>query len=81
MDDKSLEQLIQEKGLTAPRITPEHIESLIVDKTFTVLPSGKVMVCELMLKNGFSVRGESSVLASASAQIRLASSSLIIISE
>ena len=59
----NVEQLIQEKGLTAPRITPEHIESLIVDKTFTVLPSGKVMVCDLLLKNGFSVRGESSCVS------------------
>ncbi len=60
-----VEQLIQEKNLTAPRITPEHIDSLIVDETYTVLPSGKVMVCELILKNGFSVRGESSCVSKA----------------
>lgn len=58
-----VEQLIQEKGLNAPRITPDHIESLITDETYTVLPSGKVMVCELILKNGFSVRGESSCVS------------------
>src|SRR6185437_14893087 len=58
-----LEARIQELRLTAPRITPEHLDSLIVSETYTILPSGKVTVCELMLKNGFSVRGESAVVS------------------
>ncbi|HBQ5956572.1 TPA: hypothetical protein L7639_002340 [Klebsiella pneumoniae subsp. pneumoniae] len=29
MSDKDIEQQIQTKGLTAPRITPQHIESII----------------------------------------------------
>lgn len=40
-------------------LTIQDIKSKIVSKTFTNLPSGKVIVCELILKNGFSVRGES----------------------
>lgn len=44
------------------RVTEEKIKEQIVDKTFTILPSGKVIVCELTLKNGFSVRGEASVV-------------------
>jgi len=62
---QSLEDRIQELRLTAPRITPDHINSVIVSKTFTVLPSGKVTVCEITLTNGFTVRGESSVVSKA----------------
>lgn len=58
-----LEKEIQDKGLNAPRLTPEQIDAVILGKTFTVLPSGKTMVCELILKNGFSVRGEASVVS------------------
>ncbi len=65
MNEQELEQRIQELRLTAPRITPEHIDSLIVDETYTVLPSGKVMVCELTLKNGFTIRGEGSAVSKA----------------
>ncbi len=65
MTEQELEQRIQELRLTAPRITPEHIDSLIVSETYTVLPSGKVMVCELTLKNGFTVRGEGSAVSKA----------------
>lgn len=38
------------------------ILSKIVSESYTVLPSGKVMVCELILTNGFSVRGEAAVV-------------------
>lgn len=44
------------------RVTKERVLSLIVDETYTVLPSGKVIVCELTLENGFTVRGESAVV-------------------
>lgn len=65
MNEQELEQRIQELRLIAPRITPDHIDSLIVNETYTVLPSGKVMVCELTLKNGFTVRGEGSAVSKA----------------
>lgn len=44
------------------KVTMQDILNLIDSETFTMLPSGKVLVCELMLKNGFSVRGEASVV-------------------
>jgi hypothetical protein len=44
------------------KLTIEDIKSKIVSETFTTLPSGKTIICELILKNGFSVRGESSVV-------------------
>jgi hypothetical protein len=44
------------------KVTIEQIEGKIVGETYTVLPSGKVVVCELTLENGFSVRGEAAVV-------------------
>lgn len=62
--DLADEALIQAAGATrAPRLTPADIDSAIVGETFTVLPSGRVTVCELTLKNGFTVRGESAVVS------------------
>lgn len=63
MSEQEVEQEIQEKGLNAPRLTPEDISDVILFESFTVLPSGKAMICELILKNGFSVRGESSCVS------------------
>lgn len=57
------EEMILERNLNAPRLTPDSIEAVIVGETFTNLPSGKVMVCELTLKNGFTVRGEAAVVS------------------
>lgn len=62
--EASIETDIQSRGLVAPRITPERIDAVIVDATYTRLPSGKCMVCELTLVNGFTVRGEASVVSS-----------------
>ena len=61
--ETDIEREIQEKGLNAPRLTPADIDAAIVSVTFTVLPSGKAMVCELTLRNGFTVRGESACVS------------------
>lgn len=61
--DKDIEKQIVDKGLTAPRVTIAHITSLIKDETYTKLPSGKKLVCELTLKNGFTVTGIASVVS------------------
>lgn len=63
MDEQQIEQGIQTRGLNAPRLTPKHIDDTILDYTFTTLPSGKVMVCEITLKNGYTVRGEAAVVS------------------
>lgn len=44
------------------KITQEHINSKLRGITYTLLPSGRVLVCEITLENGFTVRGESAVL-------------------
>lgn len=64
----SLEREIQTKAGNrweqgqAPRVTMDMVNAQIVGETYTVLPSGRVTVCELTLKNGFTVRGESAVV-------------------
>jgi hypothetical protein len=71
MDEAQVEKEIRDKGLTAPRVTPEHIDSAIVGATYTMLPSGKVMVCELTLRSGFTVRGESATVSKENFNVEL----------
>ena len=72
-----IEQEIQAKGLTAPRITPADIEANIVSEHYFTaadgvigavnhyepvdipLPLGLLTFCVLVLRNGFTVTGES----------------------
>lgn len=63
MNENEIEQEIQSKGLMAPRLTPEDISAAIVGESYTMLPSGKTMVCELTLRNGFTVLGDASVVS------------------
>ena len=46
----------------APRVTMEDVLAEIVGESYTVLPSGRVTVCEITLRNGFVVRGVASVV-------------------
>lgn len=54
-----LEKEISDKGLTAPRVTPELVESVIVREKHYKFPETTVTICLLELKNGFTVIGES----------------------
>lgn len=63
MSEQGIEQELQDKGLNAPRLSPAKIDAVIVGETYTELPSGKCMICELTLENGFTVRGESSCVS------------------
>lgn len=63
MNEQEIEKDIQAKSLNAPRLTPESIDAVIVSTTYTILPSGKVMICELTLANGFTVRGDAAVVS------------------
>ena len=58
-NDETHEQEIIRKGLTAPRLTPENIESAIKDTDFHVFPGTQLTVCCLTLRNGYTVVGES----------------------
>lgn len=57
--ENEIEKEINEKGLIAPRITPEHIDSMIVETDFKVFEKTCLTVCCLTLQNGFTVTGES----------------------
>lgn len=78
MNDESLEQEIQSKGLTAPRVTPADIEANILSEHYFTAGDGiagarirqartlnsptaleLLTFCVLVLKNGFTVTGES----------------------
>jgi hypothetical protein len=77
VDDSAIEQEIKEKGLTAPRVTPQDIEANIEsehyfsaeDGVFGSLENSHIKECPdelslltfcvLILKNGFTVVGES----------------------
>jgi hypothetical protein len=76
MNDQSIEQEIQTKGKTAPRVTPADIEANIVTSVYFTAQDGLrssdpdfaqyspksldlLTFCVLVLKNGFTVTGES----------------------
>jgi len=81
MNDQQIEKEIVAKGKTAPRVTPEHIESVIISEHYFTAASGVVgeaallkagldysevpaplkllTFCVLVLRNGFTVTGES----------------------
>ena len=83
MNDQQIEQEIQAKGLTAPRITPADIEANIASEHYFTAADGYrsnpcydpnghpheplpapaplelLTFCVLMLRNGFTVTGES----------------------
>ena len=86
MNDQTIEQEIQAKGLTAPRITPQDIEANIVSEHYFTARDGRrgaladgtyvgrerprpaeedlaaldlLTFCVLVLRNGFTVTGES----------------------
>jgi len=63
MSDKEIEQEIQEKGLTAPRLTPELINDVIIADDYHVFENTCLTVCCLTLKNGFNVTGESACVS------------------
>ena len=83
MNDKAIEQEIQAKGLTAPRVTPADIEANIASESYFTAADGYrsnpcydqnghpheplpapaplelLTFCVLVLRNGFTVTGES----------------------
>jgi len=56
--EQSIEDLIQAKGLTAPRITPEDLDNAIstqVPVQYRVFPDNNTTACLVTLKNGFTI--------------------------
>lgn len=73
MNDERIEQEIQSKGLTAPRVTPSDVEAAIVDEAYFTAgeaacrkagdPMHLLTFCVLVLRNGFTVTGESACVS------------------
>ena len=59
MNEQQIENEIQQKGLTAPRITPDDVDAAILAEQYYVFPGTTLTVCALTLRNGYQVIGES----------------------
>lgn len=59
INETELENEIQAKGLTAPRVTPDQVDAQIVGCAFWQPEGTTVTVCLMQLRNGFTVTGES----------------------
>ena len=62
-DEQAIEQEIQDKGKTAPRLTPEDIDNTVVDEKYHVFEGTTLTVCVLVLRNGYTVTGESAAVS------------------
>lgn len=58
-NEQQIEQEIQALGLNAPRLTPEHLDSVIASEDYHVFTGTTLTVCALRLCNGFVITGES----------------------
>ena len=58
-NEQQIEQALQDKGLNAPRLSPDDINAVIVHEQYHVFPGTTVTVCCLTLRNGFNVIGQS----------------------
>lgn len=63
--DQAMEYKIQEAGLNAPRLTPAHIDSVIREIKYHVVPGTTTTICSLILMNGYVVNGESAAASQA----------------
>lgn len=61
--EREIEDQIIAKGLTAPRLTPELIDSKIVDEIYCMISNTTLTLCTLLLENGFTVTGESAAVS------------------
>lgn len=62
-DEATIEKEIQDKGKTAPRLTPDDIDAAIVDEAYYVFPGTTMTICLLTLRNGYHVTGESAAVS------------------
>lgn len=63
-DEAAIESEIQNEGLKAPRLTPQHIDDQIVSADCHVFNGTTGTACYLTLRNGFTVIGESACASS-----------------
>lgn len=44
------------------KVKPSDAELSVVNETYTMLPSGRVVICELTMENGYTVTGKAAVV-------------------
>lgn len=59
MTETEVEEMVQEKELEAPRLTPKDIDNTIESVSYHVFEGTTVTICLIQLTNGFTVTGES----------------------
>jgi hypothetical protein len=65
-DEVEIETLIQTKGLNAPRITPKDLDDAMLqarDVQYHRFPGTSVVVCCVVLANGFSLVGKAAAVS------------------
>jgi hypothetical protein len=65
IDENVLEKEIQDKGLIAPRLTPQMIDETIVYEEYFRVTNTTCTICSLVLKNGYVVVGKSAAVSMA----------------
>lgn len=65
MNNEELEQVLQDKGLNAPRVTLGMINDVVSKSfvTFTVLPNTTTTICQIILPNKFTLLGTSACIS------------------
>lgn len=59
LNEQTIESEINDKGLNAPRLTPDFVDSKILTEDYHIFEGTCLTVCCLTLVNGFHVIGES----------------------
>lgn len=62
-NEKAIEKEIQDKGLTAKRLTPADIDTVIEKEYYHRVPETTMTICVLTIRNGFMVTGESAAVS------------------
>lgn len=65
MSESEIETLIQERGLNAPRLTPELIDAQIKYVEYWRVPNTTTTVCAMVLQNNFTIIGQSAAASMA----------------
>ena len=63
LSENDIEQEIQAKGLNAPRLTPELIDSTISYAEYFRVINTTTTICSLVLNNGYVVVGKSAAVS------------------
>lgn len=65
LNEQTIEQEIQSKGLNAPRLTPESIDAAIMYEEYFRVTNTTCTICSLILTNGYVVIGKSAAASRA----------------